>query len=651
MITLRPDRTRPPVRRSKVAVLALLCALLAAGMGVVRSLWQGRPAARATIRPAGVTEQTGSSAETPWLNARPGVAYVGSAECARCHAEIADTYRDHPMGKSLTPISEAPTVGFDRPYGVTTFGSGPSRYSVVRRLGCEVHRETRREGRRVLAQVEAEVKYALGSGTRGVAYLVERGGRLFESPISWYGQKHQWDLSPGYEEQNAHFDRPIEPHCLFCHANRVEPVELSVNQYKPPIFLGHAIGCERCHGPGELHVRGQTLVDGRDVSIVNPRHLEPALRSDVCEQCHLLGDQRIDRLDRDPFDYRPGLPLSEFFAVYARASDQGHKAVGHVEQMKLSRCYRESQGRLGCISCHDPHQVPAPEEKIEYFRERCLACHEQSGCSVPEKVRLSQSASDDCVKCHLPRSASVDIVHTATTDHRVLRNPNVPASEPQSAAREFPLVLLNGDDQAGAATVKSMDRELAIAVTSEGPRLPNTPRIRRVGSLVLSFLDKEIAERPDDLVGRRMKAQALSLTGHRADAIALLESVLKSAPSYEQALDDLLAQAIKQGSVETALRPARQAVALNPWSAPYHERLAYVCLERQSWDEALRESQEALRIDPFLRLRMFVVQCFLHQKNLKAAEAEFSTLLELFPEQRDSLEAWFSEQRKRQASL
>ena len=37
--------------------------------------------------------------------------------------------------------------------------------------------------------------------------------------------------------------------------------------------LGEAIGCERCHGPGELHVRGQEVVAGRDLTIVNPRHL------------------------------------------------------------------------------------------------------------------------------------------------------------------------------------------------------------------------------------------------------------------------------------------------------------------------------------------------------------------------------------------
>ena len=291
------------------------------------------------------------------------------------------------------------------------------------------------EAGRAVAQVEAEVKYALGSGTRGISYLIEHDGRLFQSPISWYGQKRQWDLSPGYDVNNLHFDRPIEPNCLFCHANGVERFERSVNRYEQPIFRGHAIGCERCHGPGELHTRRREVVDGRDLTIVNPRHLGPALRSAVCEQCHLLGDQRVDRLGRDTFDFHPGLPLSAFFLIYSRAQEPGNAVVGQVEQMKSSRCYRESQGRLGCISCHDPHQVPSPQEKTAYFRQQCLECHERAGCKLPDPVRARQSKEDNCIQCHMPRAKSVDVVHVAITDHRILRKPPAPGRAAPVGAR------------------------------------------------------------------------------------------------------------------------------------------------------------------------------------------------------------------------
>ena len=188
---------------------------------------------------------------SPWKNTQPDVKYVGDAACARCHAEIADTFRRHPMGRS-GPNRGCPRC--DRPDSTTTFEAGSTRYTVERRGGHVVHRETRLDNDgHVVAKVEGEVKYALGSGMRGISYLIEHDGRLFQSPISWYRQKNRWDLSPGYEQGNLHFDRPIEPDCLFCHTNRVEPIAHTLNRYEPPIFRGHAIGCERCHGPGELH--------------------------------------------------------------------------------------------------------------------------------------------------------------------------------------------------------------------------------------------------------------------------------------------------------------------------------------------------------------------------------------------------------------
>jgi hypothetical protein len=615
--------------------------LVLVGLGLVWTLWRGHPLAGARGRLADAWPTS------PWKNARPDVKYVGDAACVRCHGEIAGTFRRHPMGRSLAPIESAPAVGEGRAEGMTTFEAGSSRFTVERRGGREVHRESRTDGKgRVLAEIEAVVKYALGSGTRGVSYLVERDGRLFESPVSWYSQKGRYDLSPGYERDNAHFNRPIEPNCLFCHANRVEPVGLTVNRYEEPIFRGHAIGCERCHGPGNLHIRRPEVIDGRDPTIVNPRHLEPALRLAVCEQCHLLGTQRIERAGRGPFDYRPGFPTAEFFAVYGPAEERGNKAVGHVEQMKVSRCFRESKGELGCTSCHDPHQVPAPGEKTDFYRGRCLACHESRGCKIPRPERLARSPGDDCARCHMPRSQSLDIAHTATTDHRIVRIPGAASTEPAHAPAALPLVLLNGDGF-GRSGVESLERELAIALTAEGPRLPDTPQVRRMGSFVLDRLDRALADRPQDIVARRMKAMAMALMGRRAEAIREVESVLRVVPSYEKALDECLSYAVDVEDVATARSHAAKAVAADPWSAIFHERLAFVSIQDRDWGKALDESRAALKIDPFLRFaRMFLVQGLLHHKTAGHADEEFAILIGIHPGLRDSLERWYAEQKR-----
>src|SRR5262249_32220694 len=143
---------------------------------------------------------------------------------------------------------------------------------------------------------EAEVHFAVGSGARARSYAVARDGYLFQSPLTWYPQGGRWDLSPSYEVRNQHFSRPITPGCLFCHCNYADHVPNTLNRYRQPIFHGYAIGCERCHGPGELHVRRREAgekVAGRDDTIVNPSRLEHSLREAVCQQCHLQGEQRV----------------------------------------------------------------------------------------------------------------------------------------------------------------------------------------------------------------------------------------------------------------------------------------------------------------------------------------------------------------------
>ena len=109
-------------------------------------------------------------------------------------------------------------------------------------------------------------------------------------------------------------------------------------------------------------------------------------------------------------------------------------AVGHVEQMAQSRCFAASNGRLGCISCHDPHRLPAPNSKIAHYRERCLKCHAKKGCALPLAQRESRGQEEDCIECHMPRPTITNVPHTAATDHRIPRG--VPGSVPKHPGKQ-----------------------------------------------------------------------------------------------------------------------------------------------------------------------------------------------------------------------
>jgi Flp pilus assembly protein TadD len=609
-------------RRRRILPPAALLAVV--GLAIAIASWRRAP--EVSIRPA----ETSSA----YRNTQPGVKFVGDAVCIRCHAEIGETYRRHPMGRSLSPIASAPAVGVGRAGDRVVFEAQGLKYVIETRQGRVFHRETRRDASgRPIAQNEAEVRFAVGSGSQGVAYLIERDGFLFQSPVTWYARERRWDLSPGYEKSNLHFDRPIQPDCLFCHADRVEAVPGSINRYRPPIFHGHAIGCERCHGPGELHAGRPPVVDGPDRTIVNPAALEPSLRDAVCEQCHLIGQRRIARLDRRSEDYRPGLPFSRFWTVLQSSSGPvENRVVGQVEQMHESRCFRASGGKLGCISCHDPHQLPAPGEKAAYYRGRCLECHADRNCRLPEAVRLRRSREDDCAGCHLPRRRSSDILHVATTDHRIRRRPDdgdpgpIPAED--DGDRRLPLVNFHRESMdAGDRT--AAEREIGVALCRDGPEGAAT---------ALPLLEAALRARSDDLTARESMAFALGQLGRGEEAMAAFRTVLAKEPDRESTLTGAAFLASRGGLREEAITYWRGAIAISPWRSEYRAGLAPLLFQDRDWREAASACREALRLNPAnLEMRKLLVRCYLRLGQPEAARGEFQILLGFDPPDRDEL--------------
>jgi Flp pilus assembly protein TadD len=542
------------------------------------------------------------------------------------------------MGRSLYPISAATEAG-EEAGGRPLFKAGGLEYSIERRNGRVYHQETRRDSSgRVVARNEGEVQFALGSGNEGIGYLIDRDGFLFQSPISWYVRKGQWDLAPGYERTNAHFDRPVASTCLYCHANRALPVEGTINRYRPPYFEGHAIGCERCHGPAELHVRRPSSADGEENSIVNPAVLEPALRDAVCEQCHLLGHRRVVKVGRQEEDFRPGLSFDEFWSVFEPAAGAAEERfVGQVEQMHASRCYRASRGELGCVSCHDPHQRPAPAERTRYYRERCLACHAGRGCSLPAADRQAKSPTEDCAGCHMPQVDRTDILHAATTNHRILRQPgrDGPSSiEPELPRRGEPALLLFHRERMNERQQNGAERDLGVALCRDG---------LAGAAAALPLLEAALAAHPDDLAAAEAKGFALVQLGRYVEGLAAFRSALDREPGRESALIGAADAAARAGRLSDAIADLRRAIAINPSRSAYHSDLASLCFRARDWRAATAAGLEALRVNPVdTEARKLLVRCYLRTGDSQAARTELDTLLRFDPPDRDELIRWFA---------
>jgi hypothetical protein len=561
--------------------------------------------------------------------------YVGDSACVRCHAEIAETYRVHPMGRSLFPIADAALLGADPGGDHAQFDVKGSRYSVEHRGNRVIHQETRQDASgRVISKVEAEVAYAIGSGRQAFSYLIERDGFLFESPITWYAKDRRWGLSPGFESRVSPFERPILSECLFCHANRAERVTSALNRYRTPIFQGHAIGCERCHGPGELHAGRPVAVNGRDPTIVNPANLAPSLRDAVCEQCHLIGPRRIARIDTRSEDFRPGLEFFRFWSVFVPDSTAGaNKFASQAEQMHESRCFRASQGRLGCIACHDPHVLPARETRVSYYRGRCLECHADQGCSLPLDERLGREPPDDCIGCHMPRADSSNNAHVATTNHRVPRQKPAEAEGSDAAVPEI---------RPGASLVHFHrdlldDRERLLTERDRGMALCRTGG-EAAARDALPLLAAAVAARPDDLPALECQGEVLGRLRRPEEGLAVYKLVLAREPTRQTALEGAAHLAYRAGRHQESVEFWKRAAEVNPWRSDYHADMALAALQFRDWPTASEASRQALRLNPnLLQVRRWLVQSELRRGDRDAARKELEDLLSFDPPDRDEL--------------
>jgi hypothetical protein len=411
--------------------------------------------------------------------------------------------------------------------------------------------------------------------------VAEAEGFLVEAPLTWYASRQAWDLSPGYEEpRHKGFSRAMEADCLFCHAGRAETIGDSVHRFE---IKEAALSCERCHGPGSLHVARHTGNAERgepaeaapkknnqtngsalraphsalafDDTIVNPAHLPRHLADAICQQCHLQGKGSPQARGRKQTDFRPGLPLQEFQHDYSvPKSDASLAVIGHVEQLQRSPCYQGSE-TLSCLTCHNPHGEPKAEDRVAYYRSTCLECHAPERCKVDPQRRQMESPGNDCVQCHMPRSAT-DIPHVAFTNHRIgVHGKPFPSQQETAGLGELrPIFDLSGlsaldrqrslglayslwaiqeKDAAQAAVCRARAAELLTGVRAAGLHDPMVDIVLvRLGSPI-ELLEPYIGDAaPADLTPQdrcaalSLYASARAKQGRCADALPLLRQVV-----------------------------------------------------------------------------------------------------------------------------
>jgi len=537
--------------------------------------------------------------EILYLNAGPGVKYMGSKACGSCHPDIYASFQHAEMGRSMSRADAAFRQSIAANGGAVFDSAANLYYSPVNENGRISVREYRLDsGGNLLHDRTVPAEYVMGSGNNLSMLFHVEGGMLYEMPITWYVHKQHWDLSPGYKEfGNLRFARFADERCLSCHNSYLPVNGKADDRYIEPFPLG--IGCERCHGPGELHIRqkmGEHFDDGeRTAYIVNPAKLSSERQLDVCRQCHLQGKAWSPHDSADWFGFRPGMLLSSNRSVYFPAATQKEvfEVADSPHRLSLSRCFKESAGRLTCITCHDPHHS-ITTFSITHYNEKCLRCHSPENISRIGPSHLHRPA-DNCVSCHMKRTGTDNTLHgVSNTDHWIrvgadstvidwttLRTP----AERQDVIRLVPDVDADDDGKQVRLGIAYYDYYLQYD--------------RRPAYLDSAFthLSTGLASKSGNATGYFYLGEAYRGLNRHEDALQAYRRAVSLRPGYVKAVFQAGKMCVELTRPQEAIQSFRNALTLKPEDPAYLAALGMALADDGEYQEAATVLERALAID------------------------------------------------------
>jgi cytochrome c554/c'-like protein len=208
-------------------------------------------------------------------------------------------------------------------------------------------------------------RWAFGAGAQAVTYVSQADEDTYiEHGLSWYKKTGAVALTPGHTSKDGVRYKTFAPdanilRCFQCHSTG--KLRLLDSREIRPAEAG--VRCETCHGVGAAHA----AKPARD-NIRNPGKLSAAAVNDLCGQCHRMPPARgVATNFENPWNVR-------------------HQPV----YFSQSACFLKSEGKLTCISCHNPHEDIKPKADA-----KCAECH-------AKPKHTTAVSNNSCVTCHMP---------------------------------------------------------------------------------------------------------------------------------------------------------------------------------------------------------------------------------------------------------
>lgn len=582
------------------------------------------------------------------------VDYVGMNACRTCHQQIYETFIQTGMGESWDVASPAKSSANFSDHASVYDAYNDFYYRPFWRDSQLYIMEYRLAGKDTVFKRTELISYIVGSGQHTNSHIWQSNGYLYQAPLTYYTQKGIWELPPGFEDGlNTRWNRIISLECMNCHNMYPDFDPASENKF---ISVKKGIECERCHGPGETHINEKMMGILKDTSsiidysIVNPRHLSRDMQVELCQRCHLQGISVLNE-GKTFFDFKPGQPLNSVMNVFMpryTGGDEKFIMASHADRMKQSECFVQS--KMTCVTCHNPH-VSVKFTPPAQFNDACKSCHaaEDNTCRLPLSKRMLEE--DNCYKCHMPVSETMDIPHVTIHDHRIqvpvtaekkkgiqqfvglecmtTANPSAllmaqgylqafEAFSPQHYLLDSAALFLQlSEDKSSRTYVDAKIRFaylqedfatiIALSKSMEVAQINDAWNAYRIGEgnyqtgnflRAYQFYDRAVALKSADPEFRNKKGTALVALKRVKEAQQVFQSIVQDQPKYAPALSNLGYIYFLNGEFDYAGSLYAKAIALDPdYEQALMNQLALMMVLRNI-EEAKKLAARVLKINP-----------------------------------------------------
>jgi hypothetical protein len=237
------------------------------------------------------------------------------------------------------------------------------------------------------------LQWVFGSGRTGQTFVYSSQGKLYESRVSYYAAIKGLDLTTGaigttpkdlVEAAGRQLSADAARDCFGCHGSAPGGARTAVFESLIP-----GVSCEKCHGPGEEHMRGFASERKAPGPIVGFRKATAEQILEACGRCH---------------------------RTWADIMAMNIRGVNTVRfqpyRLTNSRCYDALDRRVSCVACHDPHKPH--EMSVARVDAACRSCH----TAGVRAAKTCPRATQNCGSCHMPKY-EIPGTHGMFTDHTI----------------------------------------------------------------------------------------------------------------------------------------------------------------------------------------------------------------------------------------